>query len=97
MCNYVADEKNYVHLQSYILPEYNNGVTYTDKMKLADNTLGTEVMTFATVQMTSNDIVIYINGWCKQHCANGTFKKHTKNALYLCNSENRHLYHITLF
>ena len=47
-------------------------------------------MIFTTAQITGSDVVTYINEQWEWHCASGTFKKHTKNTLYLYNIENRH-------
>ena len=38
----VADEKNCMFLQSYILPEYKGGDDYNDRMKIRGNTWGME-------------------------------------------------------
>ena len=45
-------------------------------------------MIFTTAQITGKPVVTYRNGWWEWHCASGTFKKYTKNALYLYNTEN---------
>ena len=86
-CVIMFQMMNFMHLESYIPSGYGSGKDYIDKMKIQGSTQGDEVMIFATVQITNNDVVTYINGQWEWHCASVTFKKHTKMPW---NAENRH-------
>ena len=68
-----------------------SGKDYIDKVKFQGITWDNKVMIFTTAQSTGKDVVTYINGWFESHFTSGTFKKHTKNSLHLCNTENIHL------
>ena len=90
LCNYVVNEDNFMHLQSYIPCEYERRREYIDKMKLQGNTWGNEVMIFTTMQLTGSDVVTYINGWWELLWVSETFKKYLKDVLYQYNTENRY-------
>ena len=63
LCDYVTDEQNLMHLQSYIQTECKNGSYYTDTMKFSNCSWNKEVMIFTKAQMTSKVIAMYINDY----------------------------------
>ena len=62
MYDYIADEKNFKGLQSYIAPHYGSRKDYIDKMKFPNSTHRNEVTKFAIVQITGEDALTFLNG-----------------------------------
>ena len=79
--------KKFKHLLSYIPPEFESGNDYIEKMEIKRSIWGNNTTIFTTVQLAGKDVVNFLNGWWKWHCANGTFKRCIKNALYLHNAK----------